>query len=94
MLGTSENRKTVLLVGESNSAMADPAQMMALSLTTTTVALISSYPTIDRIAAAQMLQNLCNEIATIFMRLGPETLKEHRKQNAALRKREAKPFTS
>lgn len=80
MLGVSENRGLVLLAGESNSAMADPAQMMAISLAIATSALMTAYPTIDRLAMTKVMDKICDDIANTFTRLGPETLKEYRRK--------------
>jgi hypothetical protein len=69
LLGVSENEEQVFLVGQSNSGMVDPIQMIALTLTISSTALFVSRPNIDSIVAIQVLTNLSEEIGPLAMEL-------------------------
>jgi hypothetical protein len=72
-LGMCESEEPVLLVGESNSGMTDPAHMTAISLSLVTMPLIMIEPNIDRLAIAMIMERLSDEIGDTFLRLDRET---------------------
>ena len=72
-LGTSESEQLVMLVGESNSGMTDPAQMTALTLLLVTIPVIQLEPNLDRIAILNVMQRVSDEIGETFWRLDRET---------------------
>jgi hypothetical protein len=77
-LAMSESEAPVLLVGESNSGMTDPAHMTAISLGLITMPLILLEPNIDRLAIAMVMQRLSDEIGETFWRLDQETFARSR----------------
>lgn len=68
-LGTAEAKIPVLLVGESNSGMVDPLQMVAISLVHVTATLLLSKPNLDRIVFAKVLSGLSDELGPLALRL-------------------------
>lgn len=64
-LGVSESEHAVHLVGASNSGMSDPAQMIAISLTQVTTALLTLEPSLDRIAALHAMNSFVDEIGRV-----------------------------
>jgi hypothetical protein len=86
-LATSESVHPVLLVGESNSGMTDPAHMAALSLNLATIPLVVLEPNIDRLASVQIMLRLSDEIGETFSRLDHETFdreQRRRRRRASL----------
>jgi hypothetical protein len=79
-LAMSESEKPVLLVGESNSGMTDPAHMTAISLNLVTMPLIMLQPNIDRLAIAMIIQRVSDEIGETFWRLDQESYARSRKR--------------
>lgn len=75
-LAASENGGAVLLVGESNSGMTDPAHMTALSLSVATMPVIMLEPNVDRLIMALIIQRLSREIGETFDRLDRDTWQE------------------
>lgn len=79
-LATSESAHPVLLVGESNSGMTDPAHMTALSLNLATIPLITLEPNLDRLAAAQVMTKLSDDIGETFWKLDGETFEREQRR--------------
>jgi hypothetical protein len=79
-LAMSESEAPVLLVGESNSGMTDPAHMTAISLNLITMPLILLEPNIDRLAIAMVMQRLSDEIGETFWQLDQETYARSRER--------------
>jgi hypothetical protein len=77
-LGTSESEVPVMLVGESNSGMTDPAHMTAISLNLVTMPVILLEPNLDRLAIANVLERLSDEIGETFWRVDRETFEASR----------------
>jgi hypothetical protein len=73
LLGMVEAKKTVLLIGPSNSGLTDPAAQTALSLVHATVSLLSIESTLDHAILMQVLTKLAQEV-------GEEFLKSQQKQ--------------
>ena len=69
LLGTSEAKEPLFLAGASDSGFTDPAQMTAISLFLATSAIVRAYPTIDRLVAAQILQQLNDDVGEVFYNL-------------------------
>lgn len=67
MLGTSEAKDPVILVGPSNSGLTDPAHMTAISLVLATTALICLKPNMDRLLTQQVCQKLSDNIGEAFL---------------------------
>jgi len=78
-LGTSESEEPVMLVGESNSGMTDPAHVTAISLNLVTMPVIMLEPNLDRLAIAMVMQRLSDDIGENFWRLDQETYAASRK---------------
>jgi len=83
-LATSENDKPVLLVGESNSGMTDPAHMTALSLAVATMPVIMLEPNVDRLIMAKIIQRLSKEIGETFARLDQDAWQEEMDRRARM----------
>ena len=80
LLGMAEATKQVLLVGQSNSGMIDPISMTATTLTLATSALLTSKPTLDRLATVQALVQLSDEAGSTAVQLERETFQLHRRR--------------
>jgi len=78
LLGTSESSEPVLLTGQSNSGLAEPAVQVALSLTQTTAALLLLEANFDHLVICQSLLDLVGEVQETFARIEYETLKRAR----------------
>lgn len=74
-LGLIEAKEDILLVGQSNSGMVDPAHSMALSLTQLTACLLSTTPTIDNAISMNILQILTKEVGELFLIKSSDSLK-------------------
>jgi len=68
-LGLSETTTDILLVGQSNSGMTDPAHAAAISLSQITIALLFLEPTIDHIVIAKIIQDYSDEVGNTFLRI-------------------------
>lgn len=66
-LGLSEAIDDVLLVGQSNSGMTDPAHAAALSLSQITVALLVLKPTLDHIVLMNIICDYEKEVGQAFL---------------------------
>lgn len=65
VLGASEARKPVMLVGRSNSGFVDPLHMTAISLMQITSTVLLKEPNIDRVVYAKILANLSDSVAQL-----------------------------
>lgn len=63
----------VLIVGQSNSGMADPAHATALSLMQVTLNLLKVAPNLDHIVLINLLKDFSDEIGEIFLRISCKT---------------------
>ena len=66
LLGMSEAKEPLLLVGPSNSGLTDPAHMTAISLVLATNALVQLSPTLDRLVAMRVLLTISDQIGEAF----------------------------
>jgi Family of unknown function (DUF5677) len=73
-LGTSESPNPILLAGQSNSGLTEPAVQIALSLTQATAALLLVEPNFDHLVISQILIDLVGELQETFIRIERETL--------------------
>ena len=81
-LGMSEADKEMLLVGESNSGMTDPAHMTAISLVLATSSLVAVAPILDWLISVQILKTISDEIGDTFYQVEKRSLRRHlKKQN-------------
>jgi hypothetical protein len=77
-LGTSESVQPVLLAGQSNSGLTEPAAQTALSLVQATAALLLVEPNFDHLVISQLLLDLVGEVQETFVRIERETLERAR----------------
>ncbi len=68
-LGLCEAKADILLVGQSNSGMTDPAHAAAISLSQITITLLFLEPTIDHIVIARIIQDYSDEVGNTFLRI-------------------------
>lgn len=68
-LGLCETNEDLLLVGQSNSGMTDPAHATAISLTQITAALLLLKPTVDHVVISKITQDLCDEVGNTFLKI-------------------------
>lgn len=68
-LGLCEAEDDILLVGQSNSGMTDPAHSTAISLMQITASLLSLKPTIDHIVICNVLRDYSDEIGDAFLKI-------------------------
>jgi hypothetical protein len=73
LLGMCEAREPMLLVGQSNSGMTDPAHMTTLSLVQATAALLLLQPNFDRLVIMKVLLQLSDEIGDTFLQIDQKT---------------------
>lgn len=66
-LGLCEVDEDILLVGQSDSGMTDPAHATAISLMQITTALLFLKPTIDHIVISRIIQDYSVEIGSAFL---------------------------
>ena len=78
LLGTCESQGPVLLSGQSNSGLTEPAAQTALSLAQVTAALLSIENSLDHVVISQLLLDLVAEVQETFARIESETLKRAR----------------
>jgi hypothetical protein len=77
-LGTSETVQPVVLSGQSNSGLTEPAAQTGLSLVQATAALLLVEPNFDHLVISQMLLDLVGEVQETFVRIERETLERAR----------------
>ena len=75
LLGMSESKEAVNLVGASNSGFADPFMMTAISLAQITVTFLTVTPNLDRVVQSNVLLKFSDEMGEIAMKIH-ETKKE------------------
>ena len=73
-LGTSESPNPILLAGQSNSGLTEPAVQTALSLTQATAALLLVEPSVDHLVISLILIDLVGELQETFIRIERDTL--------------------
>ncbi len=66
-LGLCEATEDILLVGQSNSGMTDPAHASAISLAQITTALLNIEPNIDRLVVLNIILEMEKEIGEAFL---------------------------
>ncbi|HBP88753.1 MAG TPA: hypothetical protein DD706_13765 [Nitrospiraceae bacterium] len=71
-LGLCETKEDVLLVGQSNSGMTDPAHATAISLSQVTSTLLMLKPTLDHIILMKIMVDYENEVGETFLNVGRE----------------------
>lgn len=69
LLGMSESKEAVNLVGASNSGFSDPFMMTAISLAQITVTYLSVTPNLDRVVHSNVLQRFSDEMSEIAMKI-------------------------
>lgn len=76
-LGLSEAREDILLVGQSNSGMTDPAHATAISLSQATAALLNIEPNADSIVTLRLILTLTDEVGEAFLDADQKSLTQH-----------------
>ncbi len=66
-LGMCEATEDILLVGQSNSGMTDPAHSSAISLAQITTVLLNIEPNIDRLVILKIIVEMEKEIGEAFL---------------------------
>ena len=69
-LGLVEEKEDILLAGQSNSGMTDPAQLTSLSLMQISVGMLEMYPNIDSLVIQYIIEELSNEVGELFWEVG------------------------
>jgi Family of unknown function (DUF5677) len=77
-LGTSEREEPVFLIGQSNSGLVDPMQMVAISLVHVTASLLLSQPNVDRTVAVHVVLKMSDELGPLALKIERETLERAR----------------
>lgn len=68
-LGLSESKEDILLVGQSNSGMTDPAHATAITLMQITTTLLFLQPTIDHIVVSQIIRDYSDQVGNAFLKI-------------------------
>lgn len=68
-LGLCEASEDILLVGQSNSGMTDPAHATAISLSQITITLLFLEPTVDHIVISKIILDYSDEVGNTFLRI-------------------------
>ena len=68
-LGLCETNEDILLVGQSNSGMTDPAHATAISLVQVTVSLLFLKPNIDNLVISKIIQDYSVEVGETFLKI-------------------------
>jgi hypothetical protein len=71
-LGLCECEEDILLVGQSNSGMTDPAHAAAISLSQATITLLALNPTLDHIVLMNIILELEKEVGQTFLRISKQ----------------------
>lgn len=71
-LGLCEAKEDILLVGQSNSGMTDPAHATAISLCQVTSTLLILKPTLDHIIVMKIMIDFENEVGEAFLKVDRE----------------------
>lgn len=69
LLGMSGSREIVNLVGASDSGLADPFMMTAISLAQVTMTYLSVTPNLDRVVHSSVLMKLSDEMSELVMKI-------------------------
>ena len=77
-LGASESVQPLLLAGQSNSGLTEPAAQTALSLTQATAAFLLLDSNFDHLIISQILLDLVDELNETFIQIERETLERAR----------------
>jgi hypothetical protein len=72
-LALAECHDDVLLVGQSNSGMTDPAHATALSLMQITLTLLKTVPNLDHIVLMNVIKEYSDEVGNTFLKVSRET---------------------
>ncbi len=72
-LGLCESKEDILLVGQSNSGMTDPAHATAISLCEITSTMLTLRPTLDHIVVMKIIADYENEVGDTFLKIDRET---------------------
>ncbi|MFP1760132.1 DUF5677 domain-containing protein [Lonsdalea quercina] len=68
-LGLCETDEDILLVGQSNSGMTDPAHATAISLMQITTAILFLEPTLDHLVISKIIQDYSDEVGGTFLKI-------------------------
>jgi hypothetical protein len=68
-LGLCEATEDILLVGQSNSGMTDPAHAMAISLSQITTTLLTLKPTLDHIVTMKIISDFEKQVGNTFLEI-------------------------
>lgn len=90
MLGTTESRAPVHLVGQSNSGFTDPIHMTAISLNQVTSSLLVIRPVVDNIVFLQIIGELSDEIGSAALEVETRPLTKAPKKRQLSRKSQSK----
>lgn len=82
LLGMSEAKKPVNLVGSSNSGFVDPFSMAAISISVCCAAFFARRPTIDSVVALKSIEVLSERLGHVAFQLETDTLERHQKRIA------------
>lgn len=74
-LGLDETDEDILLVGQSNSGMTDPAHATAISLMQITTSLLFLKPTIDHVVISKIIQDYSDQIGDVFIKIDETVIK-------------------
>lgn len=78
-LGLCEATEDILLVGQSNSGMTDPAHATAISLAQITTTLLTLEPTIDTLILMKIITEYEENVGQAFLKVEAEKRKRNRK---------------
>ena len=68
-LGLCEAKDDILLVGQSNSGMTDPAHATAISLFQITTAVLCLQPTFDHLVLIQLISDYEKDVGDTFLKI-------------------------
>ena len=79
-LGLCETKQDILLVGQSNSGMIDPAVATALSLCQITYTLTLINPTLDTLVMMKVIEDYLHETEKAFVEINSKILAKHKQE--------------
>lgn len=82
LLGMEGADQSVLLIGPSNSGMAAPAHLMAISLSHITIALLLLQPNIDKLLILSIVTCLADEVGEVFHQTNQKLLERYSKEDS------------
>lgn len=82
LLGMSEAKKPLNLIGSSNSGFVDPFSMAAISISVCCAAFFARRPTIDSVVAMKSIGVLSERLGHLAFQLETDTLESHQKRTA------------